>query len=225
MIEADATNTRDRQQYQVVLLVDHREVANRATANAGRRVSRDALATLIESEHARNGLVVERRELPIGDFIWIARPIPSTSHTTTTTATTSKPISKSKAKAQAAAQLQQQFQQERVLDMVIERKSVADLCASIVDGRYREQRFRLRRSGVQSIAYLIEGNTDAKVFNRATHRSPITHAAFHAALCSIQVDDGFRVLRTQTMAETVNQLGMRLKYENENENENENERH
>jgi ERCC4-type nuclease len=44
-----------------------------------------------------------------------------------------------------------------VLDGIVERKLVPDLIESIKDGRYQEQRDRLRLSGLRRITYLIEG--------------------------------------------------------------------
>ena len=52
--------------------------------------------------------------------------------------------------------------QESKTILVIERKTVNDLKASICDGRAREQKLRLIGSGipVEKIVYLIEGNLD-----------------------------------------------------------------
>ncbi|RUP51772.1 restriction endonuclease type II-like protein [Jimgerdemannia flammicorona] len=46
---------------------------------------------------------------------------------------------------------------EWVLGVVIERKTVNNLCCSIDDGHFDEQRFRLRHSGLSRIFYIIEG--------------------------------------------------------------------
>ena len=45
---------------------------------------------------------------------------------------------------------------ELVLDYVVERKRIDDLVASIRDGRYREQKFRFARSGINRPIYLVE---------------------------------------------------------------------
>lgn len=45
-----------------------------------------------------------------------------------------------------------------VLDYIIERKKADDLAASIIDGRYKEQKFRLKISGISNIIYLYEGH-------------------------------------------------------------------
>ncbi len=44
-----------------------------------------------------------------------------------------------------------------VLDFIVERKTADDLAASIVDGRYEEQKFRLKNCGINNVIYLIEG--------------------------------------------------------------------
>ena len=44
-----------------------------------------------------------------------------------------------------------------LLDYIIERKLVSDLLSSITDGRYEEQKTRLKLSGMQRVIYLIEG--------------------------------------------------------------------
>jgi len=46
---------------------------------------------------------------------------------------------------------------EVVLDYVLERKGMDDYSRSIIDGRYYEQKFRLKRSGVGQVIYLVEG--------------------------------------------------------------------
>lgn len=45
---------------------------------------------------------------------------------------------------------------ELVLPYIVERKRLDDLAGSIKSGRYHEQKFRLRNSGIPNITYLIE---------------------------------------------------------------------
>lgn len=45
----------------------------------------------------------------------------------------------------------------KVLDFVIERKKADDLSASIIDGRYKDQKYRLKNCGAANIIYLYEG--------------------------------------------------------------------
>jgi crossover junction endonuclease MUS81 len=44
-----------------------------------------------------------------------------------------------------------------VLDFIVERKTSDDLAASIRDGRYDEQKYRLKNCGINNVIYLIEG--------------------------------------------------------------------
>ena len=46
---------------------------------------------------------------------------------------------------------------EAMLDVVVERKNARDLAQSILDGRFREQQFRLGRCGARHPVYLVEG--------------------------------------------------------------------
>lgn len=47
---------------------------------------------------------------------------------------------------------------EYVLDFIVERKTADDLAASIMDGRYDEQKFRLKSCGINNVIYLVEGS-------------------------------------------------------------------
>lgn len=82
--------------------------------------------------------------------------------------------------------------------ILFERKSFADLLASIKDGRYEEQSHRLiYTSGLcpHNICYLIEG-----IFS--TIRSPMDKKIILSAMTSISYFKGFSVLRTTTVFET-----------------------
>ena len=43
-----------------------------------------------------------------------------------------------------------------VLNYIVERKRMDDLCSSFIDGRYKEQKFRLKKSGITNPIYMIE---------------------------------------------------------------------
>lgn len=47
-------------------------------------------------------------------------------------------------------------EEEVVLDSIVERKRLDDLCTSIHDDRYHEQKARLKKSGLKDIIYLVE---------------------------------------------------------------------
>ena len=125
--------------------------------------------------------------------------------------------------------------------IIIERKSIRDLSASIKDGRYEEQSYRLNGSEIHNhnIIYLIEGNINqTSAFN-----DRIDKLTIYSAIFSILYYKGFSILRSTDMDETATILcnmtaklcRMKDKKEyytnnkqeqndNENENENENEK-
>jgi len=78
--------------------------------------------------------------------------------------------------------------------IIIERKSAADLEASIKDGRYEEQSYRLSNSEVHNhnIIYLIEGS----LINRQNKQM------LYSSMFSLNYSKGFSVLRSTTIQET-----------------------
>jgi ERCC4-type nuclease len=84
--------------------------------------------------------------------------------------------------------------------IIIERKTLSDLAASIKDGRYEEQSYRL--NGLQhhnhNIIYLIEG--DMHRFN--TFKERIDKQTLYSAMFSINYFKGFSVMRSNSIDET-----------------------
>ena len=84
--------------------------------------------------------------------------------------------------------------------LIIERKTLTDLGASIKDGRYEEQSYRL--NGIQhhnhNIIYLIEG--DMTRFNYFKER--IDKQTLYSAMFSINYFKGFSVMRSNSIDET-----------------------
>jgi ERCC4-type nuclease len=85
--------------------------------------------------------------------------------------------------------------------IVFERKSLADLAASIRDGRYKEQSLRLQafpNVPNHNVVYIIEGD-----FARYNERfSKIGKGALQSAMCSLNYYKGFSVVRTMSVLET-----------------------
>ena len=81
--------------------------------------------------------------------------------------------------------------------VIIERKTVADLAASICDGRYQEQSFRLLESTLppHRIVYLIEGSLDTV--------QSVSKKALMSAMMSLWFTKGFSVVQTRDVEETV----------------------
>ena len=78
--------------------------------------------------------------------------------------------------------------------IIIERKSAADLEASIKDGRYEEQSYRLSNSELHNhnIVYLIEGS----LINRQNKQM------LYSSMFSLNYSKGFSVLRSTSIQET-----------------------
>lgn len=89
---------------------------------------------------------------------------------------------------------------EVVLDHIIERKRLDDLIGSIKDGRFREQKFRLKRSGVKNVTYLIEEiSLDQAHFQKYEE-------SVESAIASTQVVNGFSVKKTRGVDESIRYL-------------------
>ena len=86
--------------------------------------------------------------------------------------------------------------------LIIERKSVKDLAASIVDGRYNEQSFRLNNSNIHNhnIIYLIE--EDIESYKPPPIKNPVTKEALYSSIFSIMYFKGFSVFKTKNLKET-----------------------
>lgn len=86
--------------------------------------------------------------------------------------------------------------------LLIERKSFQDLLASVKDGRYEEQSYRLLHSSgfpPHSVFYLVEG-----MFSQL--RAPIEKKIIMSAITTMQFFKGFSVHRTATLHESAEWL-------------------
>ncbi|KAJ3807231.1 ERCC4 domain-containing protein [Lentinula aff. lateritia] len=105
-------------EYDVVLVLDNREI------KSGR--DRSGIADGIR----RQGVVVARRSLNIGDLCWIAKRKPQYCNNSE--------------------------YDEIVLDCILERKRLDDLVQSIKDNRFHDQKFRLHNTAITKVYYLVE---------------------------------------------------------------------
>jgi ERCC4-type nuclease len=87
--------------------------------------------------------------------------------------------------------------------LIIERKTIADLLASIKDGRYDEQSYRLNglNQHNHNIVYLIEGDVN-KANNRFKSDTKTEKLTAYSAMFSLNYFKGFSVFRTFSMDET-----------------------
>ncbi|XP_031613791.1 crossover junction endonuclease MUS81 isoform X1 [Oreochromis aureus] len=135
-------------------------------------------------ELQRNGVNFDIRKLNVGDFLWVAR----------------------EKVAPVAGQLRAPVGRELVLDYIVERKRMDDLCGSIIDGRFREQKFRLKRCGLRKPIYLVEECGSA-----ASHLS-LPETTLQQAIVNTQVVDGFFVKRVQDVRESAAYLTIMTRF-------------
>ena len=86
--------------------------------------------------------------------------------------------------------------------IMVERKSLTDLLASIKDGRYEEQSYRLIQSSghiPHHIIYVIEGMMSQL-------RGPAEKTLVYSAMTSLNMIKGFSVIRTSSVQETAEWL-------------------
>ncbi|XP_052570820.1 crossover junction endonuclease MUS81 isoform X4 [Peromyscus californicus insignis] len=117
------------------------------------------------------------RKLHVGDFVWVAQE--------------TRPRDPARPG-------------ELVLDHIVERKRLDDLCSSIIDGRFREQKFRLKRCGLGHRVYLVEEHG-------SVHNLSLPESTLLQAITNTQVIDGFFVKRTMDIKESAGYLALLTK--------------
>ncbi|KAJ1933249.1 Crossover junction endonuclease mus81, partial [Linderina pennispora] len=127
---------------------------------------------MIQKELEDQCVKVEIRPLTVGDYLWIAR-------------------------AKSASRFK--HLPDIVLDYVVERKRMDDLCASIRDGRYREQHSRIHHTGFTNVFYIVEGNDPDAVARLGESR-------VNSAISRVQVQHGFHLKRTVSFEASLKML-------------------
>lgn len=131
----------------------------------------------MSEELAKKGVKPIMRALELGDALWVAK------------CNDSKMLSQKGAEGD-----------EIVLDWIVERKRLDDLVGSIKDGRFHEQKFRLRKSGIKNVIYIIE-----EISMNADHFQKYEEAV-ESAIASTQVVNGYFVKKTQKIDDTIRYL-------------------
>lgn len=141
-------------------------------------------------ELRKNGVEAIMRALDVGDMQWVA-----------------------KCHNPDLLQRNRDGGDEVVLDHIVERKRLDDLISSIKDGRFHEQKFRLKTCGVKRVTYIVE----EIILSRDT-----THweESVQSAIASTQVVNGFFVKKTNGVDDTIRYLAqmtkmLKKKYENQ----------
>lgn len=93
---------------------------------------------------------------------------------------------------------------ELVLPYIIERKRMDDLGASIKDGRFHEQKFRLRKCGLKNVIYMIEN------YGKNKHVG-LPLQTLTQALANTRVQDGFKIHWTDSLKNSARFLAMMTK--------------
>lgn len=132
----------------------------------------------IAQELSKLGTDTISRALELGDCVWIVRSMDPLPISSTSTAS------------------------EFMLPHILERKRLDDLWASIKDGRYNEQKTRLKRSGIppENVTYLVEEYTQSE---KETEQYV---EAIASAIAQTQVVSGFFVKRTLALSDSIRYL-------------------
>lgn len=88
---------------------------------------------------------------------------------------------------------------ELVIPYIIERKRMDDLSASITDGRFHEQKFRLKQSGIENLMYIVES-----IDKNSRFSIPLPSLLQASVNCLIQ--DGFTVKYTRSHKDSMSYL-------------------
>lgn len=126
----------------------------------------------LETQQLNSSIKFETRTLACGDFLWIARPKDV------------NPNDKTK---------------DLVLDYIVERKRLDDLQSSLIDGRFMQQKVRLKNAGVRKPCYLIED------YGRL-REGRMTASSLNQAVTGIEIHDEMTVERVRNQAAALEYL-------------------
>lgn len=163
--------------FTVHLVLDTREVRT--------KTDRDYISEQLN----KSGVKPISRALPLGDALWVAKLSPGSE-----SILTSNNIGDDG-----------EGNNEIMLDHIVERKRLDDLIGSIKDGRFQEQKFRLRRSGVKNVTYIIED------FSISAESEDKYGEAVSSAIASTQVVNNYFVKRTAKLDDTIRYLARMTK--------------
>lgn len=154
--------------------------------------------------------------MDLGDGMTMKVPLPKTKTKTNTKTLQHKSLSESAATSPTSTNHEIKSERLPLGDIIIhdpkqekdivlfERKTLNDLAASIRDGRYKEQSFRLSQTTDfhnHNIIYIIEGDI-AKYRPHPSISNGVTKSALQSAMVSLLYYKGFSVIRTMNVGET-----------------------
>ncbi|CRH01432.1 crossover junction endonuclease MUS81, putative [Plasmodium relictum] len=192
--------------YEIIMVIDNRDISgsNCEYNEKMKKIFKD------------NNVNYITRNLPLGDTIWLCRRAVYIDNSS------EKKKTRKKRKKQEKDRNEEDYvnilnknddlvvdkeeenikYEEYVLKWIIERKTINDLSASIIDGRYEEQKYRLMRSNeMYHIIYLIENCNNS--YKNYMNSSKISYETLNNAQYSTQLVSGFSILNSQNMKHTL----------------------
>ncbi|KAG8227725.1 hypothetical protein J437_LFUL008007 [Ladona fulva] len=169
--------------YKIKLIVDSGETSGlKGKAEKAKRPQKDQILNHL----SKAGVDYEVKKLSVGDFAWACVPFLSESESSNID------------------------EKSLMLPYVVERKRVDDLGSSIRDGRFHEQKFRLKQSGMWQLIYLVEGISEKlgiaeKTNSRGLH---LPVSTLQQASVNTEVVDHFIVKDTKGQKETAEYLSL-----------------
>ena len=99
----------------------------------------------------------------------------------------------------------QDINDNNTIQLAIERKSIKDLCSSITDGRFREQKQRLLDSinDNNKICYLIEGSV---VKNDRDIKNNLSNTIINGSLLNLLFKHEYKTIQTENKQDTFNMI-------------------
>jgi ERCC4-type nuclease len=112
------------------------------------------------------------------------------------------------------------IEDNNTIRLAIERKSIRDLCSSITDGRFREQKQRLLDSinDPSKVCYLIEGIKHINNSDKLT----LSHTIINGSLLNLIFKHQYRLIQTENKLDTFNNIILLYKKFKNNDFENDN---
>ena len=136
----------------------------------------------IQTELEKQGISPITRSMALGDVTWVAK------------------INDPRLLASLGGGIDEG--DEVILDWILERKRLDDLISSIKDGRFHEQKFRMRKSGMKNVIYIIEEHgMDSDILQKST-------AMVESSITSTQVVEGYFLKKTKDMDATIKYLAI-----------------
>lgn len=104
--------------------------------------------------------------------------------------------------------IQKELQDDNTIETIIERKNIKDLCASITDGRFREQKQRLFDSikDCSRITYIIEGIKRVQILEGEEKKNMLSQIIIDGSILNLIYKHNYRVLQTENKIDTFNNI-------------------